>query len=107
MPSPRLRTIFLALMTFALGCLGTAWLLPGRAVQAATAPDAAGSLSFQFENLGPQSALTLYNPADHTLTVYQGATAGDTHLNCSFQYRITRPGAPIERHNCQPGTLLP
>ena len=100
MPKLPLRETLIASAAFALG-----WWIHARPVHAAGEP--AMELGYQFQNIGPQSALTLYSPADHTLTVYQGATAGNSQISCSYQYRITRPGAPIERKNCQPGALLP
>lgn len=105
MTTQHLRTI-LPVAAFALGCAVTTWLSHSRPVQAAATPDPVG-LSYQFQNIGPQSSLTIYNPADHILTVYQGATTGNDHLSCTYQYRIARPGASIERRNCQPGSLLP
>ena len=68
---------------------------------------AEGNMVYQFDSLTPASSLTIYSPADHTLTVYQGATAGNTHVNCSYRFRISRVGAPIERENCAAGSLLP
>ncbi len=100
-----IREALIASAALSLGCVATLLLTHARPVHAAAEP--ALDLGYQFQNIGPQSALTLYNPADHTLTVYQGATAGNAQISCSFQYRITRPGAPIERKNCQPGSLLP
>lgn len=103
MPRPtrqHLREALIAALALTLG-----WWLHTFPVHAAAQP--ALDVSYQFQNIGPQSALTLYNPADHILTVYQGATTGNSEVGCTFQYRITRPGLPIERRNCQPGALLP
>lgn len=72
-----------------------------RRVQAAEA-----STVYQFDTLTPGSSLTLYNTDERTLYVYQGATAGNSHLSCSFRYRIPRTGAPIDRENCAAGSLL-
>ena len=64
------------------------------------------NMAYQFDSLTPASSLTLYNPDERTLYVYQGATAGNSHLNCSFRYHLSRFGAPIDRENCAPGSLL-
>lgn len=64
------------------------------------------NMLYQFDSLTPATSLTLYNPDEHTIYVYQGATAGSSHLNCSFRYHVARAGAPIEREICAPGSLL-
>ena len=64
------------------------------------------NMIYQFDSLTPASSLPLYNPDERVLYVYQGATAGNSHLNCSFRYRLSRFGAPIDRENCAPGSLL-
>jgi hypothetical protein len=63
-------------------------------------------LDFQLSGIGPTSALTVYNPVEHVLYVYQGVTQGDAHVNCSFSLRISHPGAAVERRNCAPGTAF-
>ena len=80
------------------------WWAHGGGARVQAASDA--TVVYQFESLKPESALTLYNPDERTLYVYQGATAGSSHLNCSYRYRIPRAGAPIDRENCSAGSLL-
>lgn len=104
MQRPHLREVLIASAALVVGLVAGRWAQI-RPVQAAAEP--ALELSYQFQNISPQSSLTIYNPADHILTVYQGATSGNDHLSCTYQYKITRPGSPIERKNCQPGSLLP
>jgi hypothetical protein len=65
------------------------------------------NLVYQFSNAGPGISLTMYNPGEQMLYVYQGATMGNSHVNCSYRFHIKQPGAPIERENCAIGSLLP
>ena len=64
-------------------------------------------LEFQLSGVGPATALTVWNPVDKNLYVYQGINSGGSHISCSFSLQITRPGAPIDRQNCPVGSLLP
>ncbi len=65
------------------------------------------NLAFQISGAGPASSLTVYNPANHTLYIYQHIGEGNAHVSCTYSYRIERPGGPIERSNCPVGELLP
>jgi hypothetical protein len=77
------------------------WAHGGVAVHAATA--AAGELSFQFVKNDLNNALTMYDPAQRVLYVYQGASAtGLGTVNCSYMFHIGKAGAPIQRENCKP-----
>ncbi len=98
------REMLIALFAVSLG-----WWVHARPVLAADTRAAATTqpLAFQLGNIGPQTALTLYNPADQTFTVYTGATTGSEKVQCTYQYTVTKPGGPIYRRNCQPGSLLP
>jgi hypothetical protein len=62
------------------------------------------SLAFQLSGIGPNTALTIYNPNEHTLYVYPEVTQGNTHVNCSFTLHMSRPGAPLDRQNCAPAS---
>jgi hypothetical protein len=62
------------------------------------------SLAFQLSGIGPNTALIVYNSLERTLYVYPEVTQGTTHVNCSFMLHISRPGAPVDRQNCAPGT---
>jgi hypothetical protein len=66
--------------------------------------DPSNALAFQLSGIGPTSALTVYNPSDHTLYVYPAVTQGATRVSCSFMLHMSRPGAAIERQNCAPGS---
>ena len=81
------------------------WWAHGGSTRVEAAAEA--NMVYQFDSLTPASSLTIYSPTDHVLTVYQGATTGNSHVNCSFRFRIVRGGAPIERENCAAGSLLP
>ena len=91
-----------AVMLAAAAAIG--WWAHGgkRRVEAASE----ANMVYQFDSLTPGSSLTLYNAEERTLYVYHGATAGNSHLSCSFRYRIPRAGAPIDRENCAAGSLL-
>ena len=66
---------------------------------------ASDGLAFQLSGMGPETALTLYNSANHTLYVYPAAN-GNSHINCAFSFHIDRPGAPIDRENCPIGSAF-
>lgn len=79
------------------------WAHGGAAVHAASSSNAPGELSFQFVKNDLNNALTMYDPAQHVLYVYQGASAtGLATVNCSYMFHIARAGAPIQRENCRP-----
>jgi hypothetical protein len=76
------------------------WAHGATAVHAASVP--AGDLSFQFVKSDLNNALTVYDSGQHTLYVYQGASAtGAATVNCSYMFHIARAGAPIQRENCK------
>ena len=65
------------------------------------------SLSFELNSgFGPSTGLTIYNPTEHTLYVYQGITGGNSHVNCSFTLHIGRLGGPVDRQNCPVGSAF-
>jgi hypothetical protein len=66
-----------------------------------------GNLAFQLTGVAPETALTLYNPANHTLYVYPHIGQANSHISCSYSFSIPTPGAAIERSNCPMGELLP
>ena len=66
-----------------------------------------GGLAFQLSGIGPETALTVWNGSNHTLYVYQGAVMGSSNVNCTYSFKIERPGAPIRRQNCPIGQLFP
>jgi hypothetical protein len=83
------------------------WWARGVDRQVAAASAVPSNLVYQFSNAGPGISLTMYNPGEQMLYVYQGATMGNSHVNCSYRFHIQQPGAPIERENCAIGSLLP
>ena len=93
----------LALVTVALG---TGWWAhtPAPAVHAAEYP---GDPFFQFSNVAGEGTLTLYNPNDRTLYVYSGVLTGSSNKNCTYAIKLERAGAPLQRTNCQIGSLFP
>ena len=66
-----------------------------------------GGLAFQLSGIGPDTALTVWNASNRTLYVYQGAVQGNSSVNCTYSFKIERPGAPIQRQNCPVGSLFP
>ncbi len=84
-------------LAFALG----AWSRGGAPIQAASS-----SLLYQFTEQGPGASLALYSDTEHAIYVYRGITAGSSHVNCAYRLTVSRPGAPIDRENCAPGSLF-
>jgi hypothetical protein len=64
-------------------------------------------LEFQLSAGGPQSSLTVYSSANHTLYVYPRIGVGNSNINCEYSLTVERPGAPIERKNCPIGEQVP
>ncbi len=64
-------------------------------------------LEFQMIGAGPQAMLTVYNPGNRTLYVYQRIGQGDSNVSCSYSFTVSNPGGPIQRTNCPVGELLP
>jgi hypothetical protein len=60
-------------------------------------------LEFQLSAGGPQSSLTVYSSANHTLYVYPRVGVGNSNISCEYSLTVERPGAPIERKNCPMG----
>jgi hypothetical protein len=88
------------------GVLAGAALLLGWWAHGASRPVQAASpdVAYQLEGIGPTTSLSIYNAADHSIYVYPNATAGNTHLNCSYRFRLGSVGGPIERENCGMGS---
>ncbi len=98
MTRSQVREAVVAMLAVALGW----WAHGGRTVQAAPTSSAA---AYQFTGINPATSLTIYSPEDRMLYVYQGATTGSSHVNCSFRIHIPRVGDAIDRENCAPGSL--
>jgi hypothetical protein len=73
-------------------------------VAAATVPS---QLMYQFVDLGQGKTLTMYDPVEHEIYVYQSALGGNAHVNCSYRIHVAQAGAPLDRRNCAVGSLLP
>jgi hypothetical protein len=83
------------------GVFAIGWALHGRTVHAA-----GDDLLFQMQEVRPGSSLLVYHPSDQTLYVYQGATTGNSAVQCSFRYHMTNPGGVIRRENCPIPSLI-
>jgi hypothetical protein len=95
----------------ALVCLAVAvgWWLRGAGRTVLADSSSRGSdagLEFQMTGAGPQAALTVYNPGNRTLYLYQRIGEGNSHISCAFSFTVSSPGGPIERKNCGVGELL-
>jgi hypothetical protein len=95
------RTLKEACLIAAAATLGW-WGHGSTTVHAASAAPA--DISYQFDGIAPNSALTLYNAAERNLYVYQNAASGNGRVNCSYRFHIPQPGAPIQRDNCTVGS---
>ncbi len=86
--------------------LGVGWWAhsPSRAVHAAEGSEFP---FFQFSSVAGEGTLTLYSPNERSLYVYSGVLTGGATKNCTYAIRLGRAGAPLERTNCQIGSLLP
>ncbi|HEV2325553.1 MAG TPA: hypothetical protein VGS10_16500 [Terracidiphilus sp.] len=82
------------------------WLGSGRTVKAAS-DGWSGGVQFQLAGVNERSSLLVYGPGSKTVYVYQGATTGNSALQCSFMFRLDRPGGVIQRVPCQVGRLIP
>lgn len=86
--------------------LGVGWWAHGssRAVHAAESSEAP---FFQFSSVAGEGTLALYSPGDRSLYVYSGVLTGSSSKNCTYAIKLGRAGAPLERTNCQVGSLFP
>jgi hypothetical protein len=96
----------------ALVCLAVAvgWWARGAGTTVLAQKSSRGSdagLEFQLTGAGPQAMLTVYNPENRTLYVYQRIGEGGSNISCSYRFTVSNPGGPIQRSNCQVGDLLP
>ena len=94
--------------------LAAGWALHGVALQhvhagerndANRSSDAEGGLAFQLSGLGPQTALTVWNPHNQNLYIYAGALMGNSQVNCTYSLHMEHAGAPIQRQNCPIGSI--
>jgi hypothetical protein len=83
------------------------WLGAGRTVSASNYQSGTGDVEFQLTGINPTSSLLVYQPGTKTVYVYQGATTGNSALQCSFMFQLDRPGQVIRRIPCGVPQLNP
>ncbi len=100
--SPVVRDVLLVVFALFIG-----WWAHSPAHTVHAAADNQDVPFFQFSNVAGEGTLTLYSPADRSLYVYSGMLTGSSSKNCTYAIKLARAGAPLERTNCQLGSLLP
>ena len=83
------------------------WLGSARSVRASSEESGGMGVQFQLAGVNETSSLLVYQPETKTVYVYQGATQGNSNLQCSFMFRMTRPGEVIRRVPCAVPRLNP
>jgi hypothetical protein len=83
------------------------WFGASSPVKASSSAASAGDVQFQLAGVSEKSSLLVYQPATKTVYVYQGATTGNSNLQCSFKFQLGAPGGPIQRVPCPVPSLLP
>jgi hypothetical protein len=83
------------------------WLGAGRTVNASSGDSSWGDVEFQMTSVSPTSSLLVYQPRTKTVYVYQGATTGNSALQCSFMFQLQLPGDVIRRVPCEVPRLNP
>jgi hypothetical protein len=61
---------------------------------------------FQLTTVNQTSSLLVYQPDTKTIYVYQGATTGNSAVQCSFKFQLDRPGGVIQRVPCPVASLV-
>lgn len=83
------------------------WFGASGTVKASSGSAGWSDVEFQLANVNEHNSLLVYQPATKTVYVYQGATTGNSNLQCSFKYQLGAPGGAIQRIPCPVRTLLP
>jgi len=83
------------------------WLGAIRSVKASSDESNGQGVQFQLAGISESSALLVYQPETKTVYVYQGATLGNSALQCSYMFRMERPGGVIRRVPCAVPNLIP
>lgn len=83
------------------------WFGAAGTVKASGYDQRAGDVQFQLTGVNESSSLLIYQPWNKTVYVYQGATTGNSNLQCGFKFELGAPGGAIQRTNCAAHTLLP
>ena len=63
-------------------------------------------LEFQLSAGGPQSSLTVYSSANHTLYVYPRVGVGNSQINCEYSLTVEGQGRRLSGRTAQSGTRL-
>jgi hypothetical protein len=82
------------------------WLGAGRTVKASS-NESGADVEFQLTGVNETSSLLIYQPGTKTVYVYQGATTGNSALQCSYKFQLDRPGEVIRRVSCGVPSLMP
>ena len=97
----------LAVLGLVLGVLAIgSWLGSSRTVKASSS-DAGMGVQFQLAGVNEASSLLVYQPETRTVYVYQGATLGNSSVQCTYKFEMTRPGEAIHRVPCPVQQLNP
>jgi hypothetical protein len=83
------------------------WLGAGGTAKASSSSASTDDVQFQLAGVNANSSLLVYQPGTRTVYVYQGATTGNSYLQCSFKFQLGTPGGAIQRLPCPVPTLLP
>jgi hypothetical protein len=83
------------------------WLGSSRNVQASGYDSEGMGVQFRLAGVNEASSLLVYQPETRTVYVYQGATSGNSNVQCSYKFQMTRPGEVIHRVNCPVAQLNP
>src|ERR1700722_4400066 len=94
------RGLVLGALAFGF-CLGA-----GRTVKASSS-DAGMGVQFQLAGVSEANSLLVYQPETRTVYVYQGSTLGDSSVQCTYKFEMTRPGEAIHRVPCPVQQLNP
>ena len=83
------------------------WLGTSRTVKASSYDSSGMGVQFQLAGISEGSALLVYQPDTRTVYVYQSATSGNSNVQCSYKFQMTRPGEVIHRVACPVAQLNP
>jgi hypothetical protein len=73
----------------------------------ASSYESGDGVHFQLTGINPDSSLLVYEPGTKTVYVYQAATTGNSALQCSYKFQLTRPGEVIRRVPCAVPNHMP
>jgi len=76
-------------------------------VYAASSSASQDEPQFQLTSVNQTSSLLVYQPDTKTIYVYQGATTGNSSVQCSYKFQLGKPGGAIQRVPCPVQSLLP